>query len=473
MESSLQGEDERSASGEKLHLRSAGLVNAKSGVQSSERRLRKELLRLQKQVAIKPAFELGPFVHWKNNKSEPIHRWFKYREAYSPALIDRLSLGDRILDPFSGCGSILVGSATRRKRSLGIDLNPIAAFSSAVKLSPLAERQLSKAARFCGSVDEWVRHPAVWPVPELSIAQKVFEPEILEALLRLRAGIHDYASRDEQLRNFLLLAWLSILEAVGSYFKEGNGIKYRNKQRQIGRYSNRPDGEWQRTRFGTNQLQFVSNAYRSQLSMMLADAACWRSGNWAEQKVVQESAFRLAEIAGRRQFDSIVFSPPYANRFDYFESFKVELWFGGFTNSYEELSTLRKSSMRSHLGADLRRPVADFSELEEFIALMDQSASSWRMGVPQLLRGYFDDLRSVLRQCRTVAPKGKTFVVVGNSAFAGVVVPTDLLTALLARAVGFKSVSILETRHLTVAPQQRNRLFGFEGFMRESIVVCE
>lgn len=431
------------------------------------------LQRLEKPFVIRQAFELGPYVHWKNNKSEPLHRWFKYREAYSPALIDRLSLGRRILDPFSGCGSILVGSATRGRRSLGIDLNPIAAFSSTVKLSPLTERQLSKAKTFSRSIDEWISRPNIWPLPQLSIAEKVFEPEILEAILRLRASIHEYAGRDRQLEDFLLLAWLSILETVGSYFKEGNGIKYRSKLRQLGRYSNRPEGEWQLSRFGADQLKFVSNAYRSQLLTMLVDTASWRHGNWGEQKVEQDSALNLAQLVGRRQFDSIVFSPPYANRFDYFESFKVELWFGGFTKSYNELTALRKSSMRSHLGADLKRSAAAFSELEQLIALMDQSASSWRMGVPQLLRGYFDDLRSVLEQCRKVAPGGKTFVVVGNSAFAGVVIPTDVLTAILAKSVGFKSVTVLETRHLTVAPQQRKRLCGFEGYMRESIVVCE
>jgi hypothetical protein len=76
-----------------------------------------------------------------------------------------------------------------------------------------------------------------------------------------------------------------------------------------------------------------------------------------------------------------VFSPPYANRFDYFESLKVELWFGGFVRNYEELRVLRKRSMRSHLEADYSREPEAFDLLESLISGRDRSGS-WRMGVP-------------------------------------------------------------------------------------------
>jgi site-specific DNA-methyltransferase (adenine-specific) len=168
-----------------------------------------------------------------------------------------------------------------------------------------------------------------------------------------------------------------------------------------------------------------------------------------------------------------VFSPPYANRFDYFESQKVELWFGGFVSSYEDLNRLRKESLRSHLGADLSRPARTIPVLEELISMMDRSASSWRMGVPSALRGYFDDMHRTLRACRRLVPNGRCNVVVGNSAFAGVIIPTDALIAQLGLEAGFTTARLLVVRHLTVAPQQRSKLEGLESFMRESVVVLE
>lgn len=418
-------------------------------------------------------YELGSFVHWKGNATAPMHRWLRYREAYSPELIDKLELGKRILDPFSGCGSIPIGAASRNRRSLGIDLNPIAAFSTKVKLTPLSEKQLKKVAAFNRDLPNLVQQYTPFQLPDLSIATKVFEPQMLDSVLRGRAALEDRFSGDQVLRNFVFLAWLAILEKVGSYFKEGNGIKYRNKKRQKGRYEDRSDGEWQLKRFGADQNIFFVSAFQNQLSMMISDSHCWSQGTWTEQSNVEGSAFDLKKIAGRRRFDSVIFSPPYANRFDYFESFKVELWFGNFVNSYGALNQLRKASLRSHLNADFKRPTTAVEPLEYLIGLMDRDASSWRMGVADLMRGYFHDIRLVLEQCRNVMPNGRCHVVVGNSAFAGVIVPTDVLTAMVGLEAGFKKAHIVETRHLTVAPQQRNKLRGFEQYMRESIVIFE
>jgi site-specific DNA-methyltransferase (adenine-specific) len=435
--------------------------------------LKQILAPLDAMFPIAQKLELGPFVHWRENSCTPMHRWLRYREAYSPELIDKLSLGKRILDPFSGCGSIPIGAATRGRKALGIDLNPIAAFSSKVKLRTLNQKQLRRIRTFLKQLAVHLRSSDRAPIPELSISKKVFEPEILDAVLRSRSALERLFADDEACRDFVFLGWLSILETVGSYFKEGNGIKYRNKKRQVGKYEDRPEGQWQLARFGPDQRQFFINTFSVQLSMMLEDTEIWASGSWDEQRVIEGSAFDIEKIAGRRRFDSIIFSPPYANRFDYFESFKVELWFGNFVNSYQELNTLRKASLRSHLGADFKRPSNTFAPLEELISLMDQDASSWKMGVANLVRGYFHDIQIVLEQCRKVMPKGRCHVIVGNSAFAGVIIPTDVLTAIVGLQAGFSNVQIIEARPLTVAPQQRNNLKGFEQYMRESIVILE
>jgi site-specific DNA-methyltransferase (adenine-specific) len=109
--------------------------------------------------------------------------------------------------------------------------------------------------------------------------------------------------------------------------------------------------------------------------------------------------------------------------------------------------------------------------LEELISLMDHSASSWRMGVPNLLRGYFSDIVTVLQKCRRQILSGPCYVVVGNSAFAGSIIPSDALTALAGELAGFARSEIWVARHLSVSPQQRVALRGLEGFMRESVVV--
>lgn len=431
-----------------------------------------EILRaLDERLDVVPAPQLASLVHWGGSARLPIHRWYRYREAFAPRLISELDLGNRLLDPFCGAGSILVGAAQQRKRATGIDVNPLATFAAQVKLTPLSSRQLHALRSFASQLRERaLGSPPVAP-PTLKIVHKVFEPEILDTLLRLRGTIDAWSHGDQAAHDFLLLAYLAILEPVGSYFKEGNGIKYRNRKRLPSGYVARPDGVWQRERFGSDQATFVLSRYEHQLRTMLADASEWGQGNWSDQRVLTGNCLDLLKEESSSDYDSIIFSPPYANRFDYFESMKVELWFGGFVKSYEEMSALRKASLRSHLGADLGRPSLRIDPLEQLISCMDQSASSWRMGVPAALRGYFDDMFHVLTECRRLLPTGRCHVVVGNSAFAGVIIPTDALIARLATEAGFNSVQLLVARHLTVAPQQRARLRSLSNYMRESVVV--
>lgn len=413
--------------------------------------------------------DLAPFVNWKGNAEAPIHRWLRYREAYSPNLITKLGLGQNILDPFCGCGSIPIGAAQNGNSSVGLDINPLAVFAAKVKLSPLSRSQLQKVRAFIDHLE--IRSFPAWDPPDLAIANKVFEPLILDTLLRIRTANESEFAHDQAIRDFLHLAWIAILEKVGSYFKEGNGIKYRNKKRLKTGYVTRPDGQWQTERFGPDQRQFTIDSFASQVRTMLQDSKVWRKGAWDAQTVIQGNVLEMDGLLVGKQFDSIVFSPPYANRFDYFESMKVELWFGGFVNSYSAATRFRKESLRSHLGADLGRPYEAVEDVEQLISLMDHEASSWRMGVADLLRGYFDDMRTTLKHCRSMLRRGNCYVVVGNSAFAGVIVPTDVILAKLGMECGFKKAEILVARHLTVSPQQRKKLTNLEENMRESVVV--
>src|ERR1017187_9857338 len=149
--------------------------------------------------------DLSSFVNWRGNASSPIHRWLRYREAYSPHLITKLSLGETILDPFCGCGSILIGAAENGYTSAGIDINPLAVFAARVKLTPLSRSQLLAIQKFVNTVGSTMDGGTPWPTPVLSIAGKVFEPAILDTLLRIRSLTESEFSAATDSRNFLHL----------------------------------------------------------------------------------------------------------------------------------------------------------------------------------------------------------------------------------------------------------------------------
>lgn len=88
------------------------------------------------------AFQLPEFselVNFSTRNEHPIHRWFFYREGYSPKLVEKLlkkekiSKGQKVLDPFCGGGTTLLVSTQQGIESTGYEINKFSAFASKVK----------------------------------------------------------------------------------------------------------------------------------------------------------------------------------------------------------------------------------------------------------------------------------------------------------------------------------------------------
>jgi hypothetical protein len=278
---------------------------------------------------------------------------------------------------------------------------------------------------------------------------------------------------DPKVRSLLLLCWLSILERSSNAFKEGNGLKYRNKKRMPGRYISLPDNEWIPKYFGSNVTGFVENLWIQQCSMVVSDLES-TNDFCSRTRIRTGSCLDPSTVDFGEKFDLVIFSPPYANRFDYFEAFKVELWMGGFVQSSEDMGQLRSQSMRSNLTARKFSSDNHWAPLQPFLEEMDSSASSVRMGIKSTLEGYFYDTRVLLRNLRPqLATQGKVVIVVGNSAYASSIIPTDVLIARLAAEEGYKAKSISVARRLHVSSQQRKSLEHCSDMMRESVVILE
>ena len=97
--------------------------------------------------------------------------------------------------------------------------------------------------------------------------------------------------------------------------------------------------------------------------------------------------------------------------------------------------------------------------------------NTWNKRIPQLIRGYFTDMAKTLEEIFKVTKKGgRCIIIVGNSAYGGVIVPTDTLLAKIAQDIGFSIDNITIARHLTTSSQQKIKLNGVKQYLRESLV---
>jgi hypothetical protein len=424
---------------------------------------------LQSQLLVREAPTLRDAVNFDESRTTPIHRWFRYREGFSPAIFDMLSEARRVFDPFCGCGTTLIEAKRRGISAIGTDVNPLAVFVAKTKTRNYTAKHRRK-------FEAWARHSmqclGAWPAPKMPLLPKLFHPEALSELLRLRMGLEE--CEDREVRDLLRLCWLSILESSANVFKEGNGLKYRNKKRQPGQYITIPDEIWIPRYFGSSIRNFVRQRWHDQCLFVSKDLASPAKREPLKIEILERSCLDAAIKDEVRTCDASLFSPPYANRFDYFEAFKIELWMGNFVSSSEEMRQLRNRSIRNNLTVQTGK-VRQRADLEDILNLMDDSASSVRMGIRETLRGYFEDISLLATNLRAVLkPGAKVLCVVGNSAYAGVLIPTDLLCATIFRDADFKVQSIEVARHLHVRSQQRSKMVGgLQPYMRESVIVCQ
>jgi len=434
--------------------------------------LKNDLARLEIDLPLIASPDLSSSVHWTPSDNFPVHRWFRYREGFSPYLLHNFNQAKHRLDPFCGCGTTLLESARAGIHSYGIDLNPLATYVARVKARQYTRMDRIEFSRQYEEAFQVTKSIRPAKKPQYPLLDKVFHPESLDTLLRVRAFID--ALSPGRVRDLLLLAWLSILEDASNVFKEGNGLKYRNKRRQPGRYETIPDREWIPRYFGKDIRGFVKKLWHLKCEQIAEDLEIFRFAKWFTPKVRTGSCLDHKNLDFGRQIDFVIFSPPYANRFDYFEAFKIELWMGGFVTTTDDMMHLRRKSIRNNLAAARFEPKIEWSPLIPFLGAMDPEASSVRMGIKTALQGYFHDMRTLLKNLRPLLTKrGKVVIVVGNSAYAKSIIPTDALIARLGQEERYDVKGIRVARHLHVSSQQRSNLSQLQEFMRESVVIME
>jgi DNA modification methylase len=418
----------------------------------------KEIInRLIKKYEIVTKDEYKKLVNFSTNKETPIHCWYDYKQGYARNLVLSI-LQDvnpakdlYVLDPFSGVGTTNLVAKELGYNSIGIDINPMAYFASKVKLENYSENDINLIKKILKKFDKSKK----WNFNEKpNVVNSSFITEKLECLQIIK-GFIDSISNDKA-KNFLKLAYLSIIEDVSIRIKDGNGLKLKKNKKQI---------------------EDIYDYFFSKCFNMLEDIGD------CSYSVPTNHLFFNSSILIDNTYQSIIdkkvgisiFSPPYANCFDYCEVYKLEFWLGGFVDSYEGFAKYRSIAMRSHVNSKFNHNIKHKISDVDIIANLISTYNIWNKNIPYMLRGYFDDMFEILkRQSNLLVKGGKCFIVVANSGYKGVMVPTDLLICDIAEKIGYKVNNIFYARKIRASGQQNTDLhLNYNKLMRESIIELE
>jgi len=422
---------------------------------------REELYRrFRDRLEVNAALSRG-LVSYQANRNRRFYRWFKYKEGFSAALVayvlDQLGTrGGQILDPFAGTGAALMVARERGLAAVGIELMPIGPM---VVRARLAADRVDRAAflEACESFDRgrWkVRPRQEFSFPHLRITQGAFPKETEESLNQFRTFLRT-AELDPDVRILLDLACLSVLEA----------ISYTRKDGQYLRWDHRAPRELTGKTFDKGPLPTFEQAMRRQLRIMKQDLTArellpTEPGDCPELRILEGSCLELLPSLGGGQFDVVITSPPYCNRYDYTRTYALELAYLGIDEAH--LKSLRQSllscTVENHskveqLRAEYTRRgnVALFDSamdafskqeaLQEVLTRLDELARRKRLNnpnIPRMVRNYFIESAVVIFElARIVRPGGSVVMVNDNVQYGGEEVPVVLILSDIAESAGF------------------------------------
>lgn len=408
-------------------------------------------------------------VNMSTANSEPFHRWVRYREGYSGELVKEImrrhplpSSRYFVMDPMCGSGSSLVACGDLGVDALGLDVNGYAVLATNVKCHPFKK---SDVARIGSLIESFKLECRGLPRPSTAFAEEIakyFPPDNFGALISIKEWI-DTRLTPGAVADFFNVALLAILEDCSDRKKDGNGLATRPAP-----------------------VSDIPARFLVQLALMVEDVSSGINPNAICRKAVdcsaldQVSASAAFSTAIGKELGSIIFSPPYANSFDYFESYKLELVFGGFVLA-KDLNESRKRLVRNYritVPKELIHRIEPVEKLcSEIIGRIPQKEfeTGTRDGrtrlVPNLLRGYFEDMGKVIQEgYKSLCPGGTMHIVVDQSAYVGVPIATDLIFGYLAEEIGFEVLSITNCRRANTSGQQLKKFPYLKSLLRESIV---
>ena len=405
----------------------------------------------------------------KNWEEHRFDRWFKLKEGYSSFMVEHLlkefkaSPDEWVLDPFLGSGSTLVGARNAGINGVGFEINPFLATLSRAKLHvPRETEELEKAVSNIFK-ELRLKKPIEIPVPKLRITKKLFRDQ-LDTLLRIKQEI--LRVENDIVQTFLLVGLGCVAQRASFAKKDGNGLKY--PKNKIPEKLEKILKEQYKIMLGDIKNIHGNSTNNGDFLVFHGDSRAIH---------VNKNPFFKNHDKIENMLDNTnycIFSPPYANCFDYTEVYKIELWMLDFVKKYPDLKVLRKKSLSSHLNKKYDKSVeSEIPELDYVIDMIPWEDTWGKEKMRAMVVSYFNDMEKIFEKMSEILGDHGTLVcVVGNSAYGNLPIATDLFLSMMLKELDFNDVEIRVARQLGTSSQQMKYLKD-NPYLRESLIVAK
>jgi hypothetical protein len=377
-------------------------------------------------------------IQFSPNNTEYIHRWASYVQGFSASfvqsIIDRYSRvydDPYILDPFAGCGTVLVQAKLNGLRSFGVELNPLLQFVANTKLNSWS----ISSRRLLETYDSLDFQRLAVPPPFLK-SEKQFSKEPLDNLRKIKGAIDAFIPRTDEgkiIKDLMNLAFSAIL-VDSSNLKRSPCLGY-DKRKVI--QADAPFSFFQRK---IQQIASDLDTVQKDFQQYVPRSAHVDLGN--------SMVFTFPE-----KYDLVITSPPYMNGLDYVMNYKIEMGWLGFISKHTDAKKIKDNMVVcDNVSKGLIKRFSDSNRYsDEWIESIKQGITEnikvrgnyRRSDMPELVHKYFDDMHRIMNNvANAMKNNGRFILVVGDSLIADVYVPTDLMIARIGQSLGLKLLEI-------------------------------
>lgn len=407
-------------------------------------------------------------VSFQANKSQPVYRWFKYKEGFSSSLVEHFLTeyaphSGRLLDPFAGSGTTLFAGQELGWETHGIELLPVGAF--AVKARSAIAR--TNATALEQAFRQWRRFdgPITRRFTHLNITRRAFPDETEAALNAYLSYCETLTSEDMKIA--LLFTAFSILEQISFTRKDGQYL----------RWDSRSNRNLSGSPFDKGYIPDFNSAITAKFEEILKDAAPRNNlllfdlnppppEPTRDLQLVVGSCLEVLPLVEPDRFDFVITSPPYCNRYDYTRTYALELAFLGLGDEevrqlrqqmlsctvenkdkvewmkqlYERID--RRSSFETVMAA--YRSSEAMNEINVILEKLNAADKLNNKNIARMVRNYFLEMCFVIYELSRVTKSGGYCVMVNdNVRYGGEEIPADLILSEFAQRFGYDVESIL------------------------------
>ena len=417
---------------------------------------------LQKHIGNKlivQQFLTRPLVSFQANKTRPIYRWYKYKEAFSASLVEfflqkyKISNGT-LLDPFAGSGTALFVASAMGVNAEGIELLPIGQ-------QIIATKQLIEEDFTSDDFDEMQRWSAfrIWEksrnkvnLPELRITKGAYPEKTKEAIEKYLAACEQENDRVQAVLRFALLC---VLESISFTRKDGQFLRwdYRSGRKQGKKI------------FDKGQILSFEQAISEKIREITTDLQPAKQPSLFSNKIHPGnivlhcgSSLDILSQLPDCFYDAILTSPPYCNRYDYTRTYALELALlnideTGLSKLRQEMLSCtvenrKKDLLKINPAWTSALAAADEQNLlQTILNYLDNQKAEGTLnnnGIPRMVRGYFYEMACIMAECSRVLKQDAPLIMVNdNVRYAGASISVDLILSSIAENLGFFVENIL------------------------------